>query len=48
VLIVNTVLFCKEYWAHRNECYFNEEKQRKRVVQWYKEVKRNAEENEPP
>ena len=46
VLIVNAVLFCKECWDHRNECYNNAEKQRNRIVKWYEEVKENAEENE--
>ena len=33
---------------HRNEYYFNKEKQIKRVLQWCKEVKRKVEEDEPP
>ena len=47
VLVVNAVLFYKECWTSRNECNFNEEQQRNRVMKWYEEVKRNVEENEP-
>ena len=48
VLVVNAVLFYKECWTCRNEWYYNEGKQRSRVIKWYEEVKRKVEENEPP
>ena len=47
VLVVNAVLFYKEYWTSGNEFNYNKEQQRNRVMKWYEEVKSDVEENEP-
>ena len=39
--------FYKQCWDDRNEAYHDEEKQRKRMRQWYEKTKEHVMENEP-
>ena len=47
ILVANAVRFYNECWKDRNEWYFNERKQKERVVKWYHEIKREVEEKGP-
>ena len=48
IVIVNAVKFCNQCWKHRNEEFHNEEKQRVRMINWYNNLKRKVEQDEPP
>jgi len=47
ILIRHCVKYYKTCWDHRNEEYHNETKQRRRILQWYQNIKSHVESNEP-
>ena len=48
MLVVKTVMLCKECWKYRNEHYYDEPKQRVRFANWCKNLTSKVEREGPP